>query len=172
MKPTNVSFSFNPRKLVPTKIKPSTVFSNCFPMTFLNCIFSGPSKTARTSESSAPWRSEWTEEQVEKLMEIYWEMKAQSDKNDWIYVSEKLGTGHTNEACRIKVTKTLHSEEGQKKAQQNSSSSPLVPRSSPVTSRPSSAAEQTRECKIWSWLSASKKSSKNQAYLKWEKTRS
>ena len=52
-------------------------------------------------------RTKWTEEDVERLMEIYWEMKALCDKNDWVYVSKKLDGRFTKQSCRCKVMSVL-----------------------------------------------------------------
>ena len=82
-------------------------------------------------------------------MEIYNKMKAQSDKNNWKYVSEKLGTGHKNENCRRKVKRILESEEKEKymkKASCSLSESLSTSRPSTITFQSSPAAQQT--CKF------------------------
>ena len=56
----------------------------------------------------------WTEEDVERLMEIYWEMKAKSDKNNWACLSEKLGRGFTRLNCVNKVKRVLKAKEKEK----------------------------------------------------------
>ena len=61
--------------------------------------------------------SKWKEEDVERLMQIYWEMKAKSDKNDWKYVSKKLDIGFTRNHCRKKVMTVLKAKEKEKRRQ-------------------------------------------------------
>ena len=90
------------------------------------------------------YSSKWTEEDVERLMEIYWEMKAHSDKNDWVYVSNKLYRGFTKDICRnkVKTLLRLNGEKYMKKVAHSPSVSSVTSQPSTVTSQPSTVTSQ------------------------------
>ena len=76
---------------------------------------SGATNTEDINENSTPAKYvKWPKENIDRLMEIYWDMKSQSDKNDWGFVSRKLGRGYTNRDCTKKVRAVLLSEVGDK----------------------------------------------------------
>ena len=71
-------------------------------------------------------------------------MKARSDKNDWVYVSKKLGIRkYTHMDCAKKVKRDLrkNGENYMKKA-------PNIPLPSSGTSQPSCASEETCKLKV------------------------
>ena len=83
---------------------------------------SGATNSEDMNESSTPVKYiKWPKENIDRLMEIYWEMKSlrnKNAKNDWGYVSRKLfsklGREYTNMECKKKVRAVLLSEVGDK----------------------------------------------------------
>ena len=106
-----------------------------------------------TKSAGSPYSrfDKWPQKAVERLMTIYWEMKARSGQNDWVYVSKKLGIHrYTNMDCAKKVRRLLrkNGENYMKKAL----NSPLT---SSGASVPSCTSEEACKLKVRSFNSTS-----------------
>ena len=65
-------------------------------------------------------RSKWFQEDFDRLIKYYKEMKAQGRRNNWRYFSKRLGGRYTAKQCSDKVTIFLRSEKGEKYLEEES----------------------------------------------------
>ena len=65
-------------------------------------------------------RSKWFQEDFDRLMKYYKEMKAKCRKNNWQFISKRLGGRYTGKDCYTKVVNFLRTKKGEKYLEEDS----------------------------------------------------